>query len=203
MTNILLSEVKAMKFVLAAAMGAATLLAGCASTSEDMGPPIAAADPISPLSAPGYMSMAASSDMFEIESSRIALQRSQNPAVRNFAQMMIDHHSRTTSDLMATAQRVNLPPPPPAMLPPQRDALERVRAAGPDFDSVYKREQIMGHQMALDLHRNYAAQGDLPPFRDLASRTVPIIQEHLGRAQSLPEYAAPSPATPLRSGERG
>jgi putative membrane protein len=192
-----------MKIVLAAAMSAAALLAGCASTSEDLGPPVAAVDPMSPLSAPGYMSMAASSDMFEIESSRIALQRSQSPAVRNFAQMMIDHHTRTSSDLMATAQRANLASPPPGMLPPQRDALERVRGAGTDFDSVYKREQIMGHQMALDLHRNYAAQGDLPPFRELASRTVPIIEEHLGRAQSLPEYAPPPAATPLRSGERG
>ncbi|HEX8413893.1 MAG TPA: DUF4142 domain-containing protein [Sphingomicrobium sp.] len=192
-----------MKSVFAAAMVAAALVAGCAPTSQDMGPPIASADPMSPLSAPGYMSMAASSDMFEIESSRIALQRSQNPAVRNFAQMMIDHHTRTTSDLMATAQRANLPPPPPTMLPPQRDALERVRAAGPDFDSTYKREQIVGHQMALDLHRNYVAQGDLPPFRELASRTVPIIEEHLGRAQSLPEYAPPPPATPTRAGERG
>ncbi len=192
-----------MKTLFVALVGAAALLAGCASTSEDMGPPIAAFDPMSPLSAPGYMGMAASGDMFEIESSRIALQRSQNPAVRGFAQMMIDHHSRTTSEMMATAQRVNLPPPPPGMLPPQRDALERVRAAGMDFDSVYKREQIMGHQMALDLHRNYAAQGDLPPFREFAGRTVPVIEEHLGRAQSLPEYAPPSQAPALRAGERG
>ncbi|MBB5715529.1 DUF4142 domain-containing protein [Sphingomonas aerophila] len=192
-----------MKLVLAS-MGADMLLAGCASQRDDMGPPATiAADPMSPLSAPGYTRMAASSDQFEIESSRLALTRSRNPQVLRFAQMMIDHHQRTSADLMSTAQAVGIAPPPPGMLPPQRDAFERVSAAGPDFDSVYKAEQVSGHQQALDLHRNYAASGDEPRFRALATRTVPIIEDHLRQAQSLPDYASPPPPAPVRAGERG
>lgn len=187
------------------AIGAATLLAGCATTRNDIPPP-PAADPMSPLSAPGFMAMAASSDLFEIESSRLALQRSQNPAVRAYAQMMVDHHTRTTADLMATARAAGLNPPPPQMLPPQMAALDRIRMAGPaEFDATYKREQISGHQMALDLNRNYAAQGDVAGLRDAASRTVPIIESHLSQAQGLPDYAPPPapPAPPARAGERG
>ncbi|UYY57631.1 DUF4142 domain-containing protein [Sphingomonas sp. S2-65] len=193
-----------MKALLAAA-GAAMLLAGCSSTTE-ADAPMASADPMSPLSAPGYMAMAASSDMFEIESSRLALQRSRNPQVRQFAQMMIDHHTRTTADLMAVARQTGMNPPPPQMLPPQMDAMARLQAAGPmDFDAAYKREQIAAHQQALMLHQNYAAQGDMEPFRMAASRTVPIIQSHLDQAYTLPEYApapAPMPA-PAGTGERG
>src|SRR3712207_2371625 len=77
-----------MKALLMAA-GAAMLLGGCATTEpDDLPPPALAADPMSPTSAPGYMQMAASSDMFEIESSRLALQMSRNQAVRSFAQMI-------------------------------------------------------------------------------------------------------------------
>jgi putative membrane protein len=184
------------------AVATATLLAGCASNTGAGGPQTV--DPMSPLSAPGYMSMAASSDMFEIESSRIALVNSQNPQVRSFAQMMIDHHTRTSQDLMTVATQARLTPPPPQMLPPQMAALDRVRAAPPgEFDSVYKREQIAGHQEALSLHRSYAAQGDKPALRDLATRTVPIIESHLAQAQNLPDYAPPPPPPPPRAGERG
>lgn len=195
-----------MKIILVAMSGAA-LLMGCTPTAQEEAPATAAAsaDPMSPLSAPGYMSMAASSDMFEIESSRIALQRSQNPTVRQFAQTMIDHHTRTTQELMGIAQSAGMTPPPPQMLPPQQAALDRVRAAGPDFDSVYKMEQISGHQQALDLHRNYAAQGDVPALRDFANRTAPIVQSHLTQAQSLPDAAPPPPPAPApaQAGERG
>jgi putative membrane protein len=191
-----------MKAILVA-VATATLLAGCASNSGSAGP-ATATDPMSPLSAPGYMRMAASSDMFEIESSRIALVNSQSPQVRSFAQMMIDHHTRTTQDLTTVATQARFAPPPPQMLPPQMAALDRVRAAPPgDFDTVYKREQIAGHQEALSLHRSYGAQGDTAALRDFANRTVPIIESHLAQAQNLPEYAPPPPPPPPRAGERG
>jgi len=184
------------------AVATATLLAGCASNSGSG--PAAVTDPMSPLSAPGYMRMAASSDMFEIESSRIALVNSQSPQVRSFAQMMIDHHTRTTQELTTVATQARFAPPAPQMLPPQMVALDRVRAAPPgEFDTVYKREQIAGHQEALSLHRSYGGQGDTPALRDFANRTVPIIESHLAQAQTLPEYAPPPPPPPPRAGERG
>ncbi|HEX8555350.1 MAG TPA: DUF4142 domain-containing protein [Sphingomonas sp.] len=194
-----------MKIVLAAAGAAALLASGCAPTAQDMAPQSMAADPMSPLSAPGYMSMAASSDLFEIESSRMALERSQNGAVRSFAQMMIDHHTRTSAEMMEVARQAGLTPPPPQMLPPHMAMIDRLRAAGPaEFDVAYKREQVAGHEQALMLHQNYAQQGDMPPFRAFAARTVPIIQGHLTQAQSLPEFAPPPPPAPAqRAGERG
>jgi putative membrane protein len=191
------------------AAGAAMLLAGCATTAPgDMADPVAAVDPTSPLSAPGYMAMAASSDMFEIESSRLALQRSRHPAVRQFAQMMIADHSRTSSEMMAIARELNLPPPPTQMMPHHMEMLDRLRMAGPgEFDSAYKREQVMAHEEALTLHRNYAEGGDAEPFRALASRAVPIIQAHWDHARSLPEQMMMEQQEPApeqrRSGERG
>lgn len=189
-----------MKIVLAV-VGAAALVTGCARTNQEVPPP-ALADQMSPLSAPGYMSMAASSDMFEIESSRLALERSRNASVRSFAQMMIDHHTRTSAEMMDVARQAGLTPPPPQLLPPQAAALERLQATQfADFDVAYKREQVAAHEQALMLHQNYASQGDLPPFRALAARTVPIIQSHLTQARNLPEIAPPPP--PTRAGERG
>jgi putative membrane protein len=191
-----------------AALAALGMVAGCAPTATQE--PVAAApamDPMSPLMAPGFMAMAASSDQFEIQSSQLALQMSQNPQVRAFAQQMIDHHTRTTAELTQIAAANNMPPPPPTLMPNHQAMLDRLRAAPMgQFDAAYKREQIMSHQEALSLMQNYAAQGDMPPLRDFAGRTAPVVQQHLVQAQSLPEMSMmqqqPVPS-PSRAGERG
>ncbi len=57
-----------------------------------------------PLTTEGYRQMALISDSFEIQSSSLALERSRNPRVRRYAQMMIQHHSMTTQMLLPAAR---------------------------------------------------------------------------------------------------
>jgi predicted outer membrane protein len=52
------------------------------------------------MSADQYRQMAMISDAFEIESSRLALSRSQNPAIRRYANMMVSDHGQTSGALM-------------------------------------------------------------------------------------------------------
>lgn len=56
------------------------------------------------LTTEGYRQMALISDSFEIQSSTLALERSRNPRVRRYAQMMIEHHSMTTQMLLPAAR---------------------------------------------------------------------------------------------------
>ena len=96
---------------LAVLLAASCALAGCSTNTmrEDMAPAGAmAAEPNNPMMAPGYTVMAASSDQFEIQSSQLALQASQNQAVRNFANLMIAHHQATTQNLTAAAASAGL-----------------------------------------------------------------------------------------------
>jgi putative membrane protein len=212
---------------------AGVALAGCNTTPTDdaamapadaaMGPGGAmAGDPANPMTAAGYVPMAASSDQFEIQSSQLALQASQNPAVRSYANMMIAHHQATTATLTSVAQSAGLPPPPPTMMPKEQQMIDQLRAAGTGaaFDAAYKNAQIMGHQSALQLHQGYASGGDVPALRQAAASAVPIVQQHLTSAQSLntdmgamggmngmgqqpADGSAPSSTAPVRAGERG
>jgi len=192
-------------------------LAACSTnTMNDGAVPVGAttADPNNPLMAPGYVAMSASSDQFEIQSSQLALQASQNQAVRNFANLMIAHHQATTQNLIAAATSAGLPPPPPTLLPQHQQMLDQLRAAGTGmaFDQAYKQAQIMSHQQALELQQNYANGGDVPALRQNAASAVPIIQQHLAAAQALntdmmgmqqPMQQQPGYTAPVRSGERG
>lgn len=200
---------------LAILLAATTALSACATNedtaaTEPMAPAAAAVDPNSPLAAPNYMMMAASSDQFEIQSSQMALQMSQNPAVQSFARLLIAHHQATSQNLMTAAQSAGLTPPPPALQPMHQQMLQQLQAAGPNFDAAFRDIQIQAHQQALELHQGYANGGDVPALRNVAAAAVPVIQQHLTAAQSLNVSTAPmqgtTPAptgTTTRAGERG
>jgi len=191
-----------MKALLAAA-GAALLIAGCASTEPPPSPPSAVAANGMPIMAPGYLAMASSADMFEIQSGQLAMQRSANPSVQSFGQMLVSDHTGTSSDLMAAASSAGVPPPPSQMLPQHADMLRRLQAAGPaGFDTMFRDEQISAHQQGLMLHRTYAEQGDVPALRSAAAGIVPVVQAHLDQAQALSTMTPPA-RSPRRAGERG
>lgn len=178
-----------MKLIVMAA-GATLLLGGCSTMmAEDMamdGRP-AAGMMAMPTQAAAYMKMAHSSDMFEIESSRLALQMSRNDGIRSFAQMMVDDHTRMMNQMMAMTPGMGMSMAGMEMMPHHMQMLQRLRSASAaEFDMMYKREQMMAHQEALTMHRTYAARGDNAPLKAMAARAAPLIQAHLARARGLP-----------------
>ena len=76
---------------LAILLGGAVVLAACSTTPPPPppAPPAPVVDLNNPLMAPGFLSQASSANQFEIELSQMALQMSQNVAVRNFANLLI------------------------------------------------------------------------------------------------------------------
>ena len=160
-------------------------LAACAADGGMNGRPMAAAGDMTPSTRQGYVPMAAASDLYEIQSSQLAVSRAQAPAVREFAQMMIDHHTQTTAQLTAAANAAGVPPQ-PMLMPMQEQMLSELQAApAGEFERTYIRQQVRAHEMALALHSNYARRGDAAPLRTVAAAATPIVQRHLDRARQL------------------
>lgn len=146
----------------------------------------AAAPQSAPRGAAAYVAKAGASDLYEIQSSQLAQQKTGSDAVRTFAQMMIEHHTATTQQVTAAAKSAGLTPPPPALEPKQRAMLDQLgRLEGTAFDAAYLRQQRTAHDEALALHSNYARSGDNPALRDTAAKAVPIVQRHIQQLQSM------------------
>lgn len=176
-----------MRHLLLAAAASAALLGGC-NTMTDMGGSSMAGMPadMTPNDRAAYVKMASASDLFEIQSSQLAVQRAQNPQVREFAQMLVTHHTQTSQQLMAAAQAAGMSPPQPMLMPMQQEMMQELQqASGGGFDRVYMRQQVPAHEMALALHSNYSRNGDTPSLRTTASAAVPIVTQHLQRARQL------------------
>jgi putative membrane protein len=136
--------------------------------------------------APNFVTLVAASDMFEVQSSKIALQRSTDPDVKRFAQMMIAAHTKTTATLKGLiADQSNLSPPTalPSDLQGKLDQLGSVSPA--DFDKSYLDDQVDGHQSALNVMQRYAKDGDQEPLKQFAADTAPTVQQHLDKAKAL------------------
>lgn len=179
---------------------AALALTAC-GTAEDTTEATTAATPVetpaaeataatpSPMAADpqSFVEMAAASDMFELESARVAQEKSQTPAVRDFAQMMIADHTSSSEKLRQAAGEVEGVTVSPKMTPAQQQQLTALRqAAAEGFDALYKQQQVAAHEQALQLMQTHAEPGHPEPLMRFASTTAPVIERHLGMARDLP-----------------
>jgi putative membrane protein len=137
------------------------------------------------ISAQEYVAMASSSDMFEIESSKMALQHARSAEVRKFAEEMIRDHATTTSGLMAAARQEHIGVPSSPM-PKQAQMLAKLKGTSDgSFDATYLDLQRMSHEEAVALHTAYARNGDDAALRATANKAVPIVEEHYREVRGL------------------
>ena len=134
-----------------------------------------------------YVQMAAMGDLFEVEASRLALSRSPTAEIKQFAQEMVDAHTKTSDDLKARLVRAGLIVELPTTLDEDHKAmLDDLRASNArEFDANYIEQQKEAHEAALMLHRDYAMNGDAADLKALAADTVPKIEMHVQMATDL------------------
>ncbi len=179
-----------MKSRLLLALTASAALAAAVPAVAQTGATVIDGQPYSALAKPvmamPFLVKAGASDQFEIQSSRVALERSRNGELRTYAQMLIDHHTRLTAATTAAARSAGITPPPPNLEPHQRAMIEELQRVGAgDFDGLYVRQQIMGHQAALGVMRTYSMMGDTPALKQAAASALPVVQGHLADAERM------------------
>ncbi len=137
--------------------------------------------------AQSFANIAAASDAFEIETSRLALANGASAAVKSYANKMIEAHTASTAKLKtAAAGMTPAITPDPALSIDQQQKLDQLKALnGAAFDQAYKTEQAAGHQQTLDALKAYAASGDAPQLKAFASEMVPTVTAHLNMAKAM------------------
>jgi putative membrane protein len=146
-----------------------------------------AAEAPTPMDAADFVQTAAVNDMFEIQTSKLAEERSKSPKVKAFAAMMVRDHSQSSAGLKAviatTGQTLVLPSVISADMQIKFDNLMGVSAD--QFDKTYLDDQVAAHQAALTVLQFYADKGDMPALKAFAGQTSVVVQLHLGQARAL------------------
>jgi putative membrane protein len=181
-----------MKFIpIASALALAVAFPATAQVGTMTGsamPPAATMAPQSGLSAQDYVKLAADSDMYEIQSSRLANTKSQRKDVKDFAKQVAADHMTTSKALMAGLRNKDRAiTRPSTKLSAEKAAMIDLLRKAPrnQFDNLYLQQQAQAHQQAWAIHKGYATDGTDPTLKQIASTAVPVIERHLGHVQQL------------------
>ena len=119
-----------------------------------------------------FVQKAATSDMYEVQAGKLAADKGQSDAVKQFGQQMVDAHSKTTEELASIVKTKNIK----VDLPPKLDAKHQKliedlnSAAAQDFDKTYANQQVDAHQEAVHLFKKYASKGDDADVKQFAEK---------------------------------
>jgi putative membrane protein len=129
---------------------------------------------------------ATSANLFEIESSRLALTRSQSTAIKEFADRMVADHTRAANRARQALNEIGASAPPAMLEPAHQQRLDALKAvANAEFDRAYVEAQYTAHVEAIGLMRDYARSGDNERLKALAGEILPVLQSHLDHVTRL------------------
>lgn len=127
----------------------------------------------------------------EAEAGQLALSKSSNAKVKEFAQMMVDDHTanlQETQNLAASGKMKPQSNPASQMVQSsamaQKKKLEKL--SGADFDKAYIDGQIAMHKDVLKtIDTKLVPSAKEAPTKDLLAKTRPKIEAHLNQAQEI------------------
>jgi putative membrane protein len=138
----------------------------------------------------------------DAELAKLAVEQSNDPQIKQFAQALVDDHSKVTKELMALknggtrgrdeqapeqdrTQRRN------GKLPGDRpQLLERfTQLHGAEFDRAFLHQILQDHEKAVMLFDKEAKTGQDASAKSFAEKTLPTLKKHLKMARELAERA--------------
>ena len=132
-----------------------------------------------------FLQDAAMGGLHEVALGKLAVEKGSSDAVKQFGQKMIDDHVKANDELkqIAAAGGVNLPD---ALDSKHQSRVDKVaKLSGPEFDKAYIKDQLKYHQQNVKEFQQEAQYGSVAEVKNLASKALPTLQQHLELAKDL------------------
>src|SRR5262249_32305971 len=125
-----------------------------------------------------------------------ARDKASSQEVRNFAQKMIDDHTKAGDQLkqLANQKSITVPGDVNAQDKATMDRLSKL--SGKAFDRAYMDEMVKGHEKVVAAFHHEISMGKDADVKSWTSKTLPTIEEHLKMARTT--YAHVSPTKKVR-----
>ena len=181
-------QLNLMTLTLAAAVALPAI--ALAQTPQTPKTPPAGAQPAAGAKAPAsadsaFMRTAATGGMAEVELGKLGVANATSSDVKQFAQRMVDDHSKANDELKALAAQKNV------TLPAEVDAKHKAaydklaKAKGAGFDAAFMSHMVSDHQADVSLFERESKSGKDAETKAWAGKTLPTLQEHLKMAKEI------------------
>ncbi|MCX2492134.1 DUF4142 domain-containing protein [Pedobacter sp. PF22-3] len=132
-----------------------------------------------------FTTQAAVGGMAEVELGKMALEKSSNPQVKEFATMMVKDHGMANTELTAIAKQKNITLPSTVDDEHKKKMDDLSKKTGADFDKAYVNAMVDGHKSTLKLMEDESRDGKDADLKSFATKTAPIVQSHLGMINKI------------------
>ncbi|MFJ2463676.1 DUF4142 domain-containing protein [Pseudomonas sp. NPDC087615] len=137
-----------------------------------------------------FVDSATAGGIAEIETSRLALEKSQSADIKAFANMMITDHSKANDELATIAKANDIEVPDSTTL--IKLAKEKILDMRDEsFDPAYANNQVKAHEETIELFKKEAntvtddkAKG-ATELKAFAQKMLPALEKHLAAAKDL------------------
>ena len=132
-----------------------------------------------------FLQKAAEANAAEIKTSQVAQTRATDPAVKAFADRMVDEHTANEHalDALAKKRKVTVGDDPDAARLIRIGTLQKLE--GPAFDQAYVKTLIADHAAAIGLFENASRTINDAEIRQFVGATLPLLREHAEAANAL------------------
>ena len=123
--------------------------------------------------------------MAEVQLGQLALQKSTNADIKQFAQKMVDDHTKMDDQMKTIAQQIGVKVPDG---PSKKDkaTIAKLQALnGDDFDKAYVKEMVEDHKTDLNDFKAEAENGSDATVRNAANQGSQIINQHLQMIEQI------------------
>ena len=128
---------------------------------------------------------AADAGMREVQIGTLALSKATNSVVKQFAQTMIDDHSKANEELSALAQSKNITLPTSLSDKHQKKYDDLAKKSGSNFDKEYIDLMVKDHKDVVDMFKKAADKCSDAELKTWASGKISALEHHLSMAENV------------------
>jgi putative membrane protein len=132
-----------------------------------------------------FVKKALQGGMAEVQLGQLTLQKSNNDQVKQFAQRMIDDHTKLGEQMKPVAQQLGVSDP-NGVSKKDKSTLAKLQAlSGPAYDEAYIRDMVKDHKQDLSDFQAEASSGQDQTVKDAANQGSKVIAQHLQMIQQI------------------
>ena len=142
-----------------------------------------------------FVTKAEKDNLAEQEIGRFAAEKTQNKDVKDYAQMLVDDHTKALNDLVDLMNKKGMAQP-NGLPKGEHEAMSKLNGlSGPDFDREFINSMIEDHQKAVSEFRQEKDMAQDKDVKSYADQVLPVLEKHLQKAQELQGKLASSTET--------
>jgi putative membrane protein len=130
----------------------------------------------------------------EIELAQLALKKSNNDDVKNFAQKMIHDHTMLMDNMKPFANEAGLQTPTHPSAAAEAEKLKLDVLSGDSFNKAYIKAMVADHSKDLAEFRNEAKTTGYPAFKNAVEQGEQVVREHLEMINQIAKKNGVAPA---------